>query len=59
MEDGFGHIIKKGVKHLEEAFLEMKFDSDNLYTISRKPKPAFFFRKYVLVSAASVEKGAF
>ena len=37
VEDGFGHVIKKGMKHLEGVFLEMKFDSDNLFEIPKKP----------------------
>ena len=36
-------IIKKGMKHLEGVFLERKFDSENLCTIPKKPKSAFFF----------------
>ena len=37
VEDGFGHFMKKGMKHLEGVFLKRRFDSDNLYTISKKP----------------------
>ena len=38
MEDGFGHVIKNGMKHLERVFLERKFDYQNLYTIPQKLK---------------------
>ena len=48
VEDGFGHLIKKQMKHLEELFLKRKFDPDNLYTTSKKPKSTFFFRESVL-----------
>ena len=37
VEDGFGHFIKKGMKHLEGMFLERKFDPNILYTIPKKP----------------------
>ena len=43
--NGFSHVIKKAsciVNDLEGVFLEMKFDPDNLYTISKKPKTGFF-----------------
>ena len=60
VEDGFSHVIKKGMKHLERVFLERKLDSDNLCTIPKKPKSAFFFRESdVLVSTAWVEKETF
>ena len=43
----------KGMKHPEGVFLERKFDSDNLYTVPKKPKSAFFFKEIgVPVSAA-------
>ena len=48
VEDGFGHLIKKEMKHLEGLFLKRKFDPDNLYTTSKKPKSTFFFRESVL-----------
>ena len=38
----FGHVMKKGMKHLKKVFLEKKFDSNNPYTIPKRPKPAFF-----------------
>ena len=38
---------RKGMKHLEGMFLERKFHSDSLYTISKKPKSAFVFRESV------------
>ena len=42
VEDGFGHVMKKGMKHLGKVFLEKKFDSNNPYRITKRPKPAFF-----------------
>ena len=42
VEDGFGHVMKKGMKHLEKVLLEKKFVSNNPYTIPKRPKPAFF-----------------
>ena len=39
---------QKRMKHLDGVFLEKKFDSDNLYTIPKKPKSAFFFRESVV-----------
>ena len=36
------------MKHLEGVFLERKFDSDNLYSISKKPKSAIFFSESVV-----------
>ena len=73
VEDGFGHIIKKAMKHLEGVFLERKYDSDNLYTIQKKPKSenlytiqkkpksAFFFRESVVFPSVHLEskKGHF
>ena len=35
---------QKGVKDIEGALLERKFDS-NLYTIPKKPKSTFFLRE--------------
>ena len=35
------------MKYLGEVFIERKFDSDNVYTVPKKPKSAFFFRKSV------------
>ena len=55
MEDGFGHVIKKGMKYLEEVLLERKFDSDNLYTIPKKPKSAFFLRDSEMFSSVQLE----
>ena len=43
VEDGFDHLIKKEMKHLEGLFLKRKFDPDNFYTTSKKPKSTFFF----------------
>ena len=37
------------MKHLEGVFLERKFDSDNLYTISKNPKSTFFLRESVMM----------
>ena len=61
VEDGFGHIIKKGMKHLEGVFLERNCDSDNLYTICKKPKSVFFFREIVMFPLVQLEskKGYF
>ena len=61
VEDGLGHLIKKGLKHLEGVFLERKFDSDNLYTVLKKPKSAFFFIESVVFASVQLElkKGHF
>ena len=50
VEDDFGQVIKKGMKHLEEVFSERKFDSDNVYTIPKKRNSAFFFLEKVWCS---------
>ena len=55
VEDGFGHVIKKGMKHLEGVFLEMKFDSDNLFEIPKKPSSAFFFRERLMFPSVQLE----
>ena len=59
--DGFRHVMSKGMKHLEGVFLESKFDSDNLYTIPKKPKSTFFFRENVVFLSEQLElkKGHF
>ena len=61
MEDDFTQFIKKGMKYHEEVFLERKFDSDNVYTISKKPKSTFFFRESVVLPSVQLEakKGDF
>ena len=61
MEDDFTQFIKKGMKHHEEVFLERKFDSNNVYTISKKPKSTFFFRESVVLPSVQLEakKGDF
>ena len=61
MEDGFGHITKKRMKHLEGLFLERKFDFDNLYTISKRPNSTFFFKESVMFPSVQLEskKGYF
>ena len=46
---------QKRMKHLEEVLLEKKFDSDNLYTIPKKPKSAFFFRESVVFPLVHLE----
>ena len=60
MLEGFNHDQKK-TKHLEGVFFEWKFDSDNLYTIPKKPKSAFFFREKVSFPSAQLlsKKGPF
>ena len=55
VDDGFRHVIKKEMKHLEEAFLERKFDSDNFYTRPKKPKFPFFFRESVVFPSVQLE----
>ena len=61
MEDDFSQVIKKEMKHLEKVFIERKFDSDNVYTIPKKPKSAFFFRESVVFPSVLPEskKGHF
>ena len=51
----------KGMKHPEGVFLERKFDSDNLYTIPKKPKSAFFCKEIVVFRSVQLElkKGHF
>ena len=46
---------QKRMKHLDGVFLEKKFDSDNLYTIPKKPKSAFFFRESVVFLSVQLE----
>ena len=55
VEDGFGYVIKKQMKHLEGVFLQRKFDSDNLYTIPKKIKSAFFFRESLVFPSLQLE----
>ena len=52
---------RKGIKHLEGVYLERKFHSDNLYTIPKKPKSAFYFRESVVFPSVQLElkKGRF
>ena len=61
VEDGFAHVIKKGMKHLEWVFLERKFDPDNLYVIHKKPKSVCFFSESVVFLSVQLEskKGHF
>ena len=61
VEDDFSQVMKKGMKNLEEVFLERKFDSVNGYTIPKKPKYAFFFRENVVFPSVPLElkKGHF
>ena len=49
------------MKHLERVFLERKFDSDNLCTIPKKPKSAFFIRESMVFPSMQHEskKGHF
>ena len=55
MEDGFAHVMKKGMEHLEGVFLERKFDSDNLYVIHKKSKSLCFFSKSVMFLSVQLE----
>ena len=48
VEDGFGHIIKKGTKHLEGVFLERKLNSYSLYTIPKKVQLAHLVSFFVI-----------
>ena len=52
---------RKGMKHLEGVILERKFHSDNLYTIPKKPKSAFYFRESVVFPSVQLKlkKGRF
>ena len=43
------------MKHLEGLFLERKLNSDNLYTIPKKPKSAFFFRESMVFPSVQLE----
>ena len=54
VQDVFGHAIKKRMKHLEGVFLERKFNSDNLYTVPKKPKSAFCFRESLVFSSVQL-----
>ena len=49
------------MKHLERVFLERNFDSDNLCTVPKKPKSAFFFRESAVFPSMQLEwkKGHF
>ena len=49
------------MKHLEGVFLERKFNSDNLCSILKKPKTAFFFIQSPVFPPMQVEskKGHF
>ena len=55
VEDGFRHVIKKEMKDLEGELLERKFDSDNVYTIPKKPKFPFFFKEGVVFPSVQLE----
>ena len=55
VEYGFGQVIKKGTKHFEGMFVERKFDSDNIYSISKKLKSAFFFKDSVVSPSVELE----
>ena len=52
---------QKQMKHLEGEFLGKTFNSDNPYTIPKKPKSAFFFRESVVFLSLQLElkKGQF
>ena len=55
VDDSFRHVIKKEMKHLEEAFLERKFDSDNVYAIPQKLKIPFFFSESAVFLSVQLE----
>ena len=56
VEDSFGQVIKKGMKHLEGVFLERKFDSQYL----RNQSLYFPLQKvWCSISAAWAENGTF
>ena len=59
--DNCGHVVKKGMQHLQRLLLERKFDSDNLYAKPKKSKSAFFFRESVVFISVLLElkKGHF
>ena len=44
IDDGFGHKVKKGMKHFEGIFLETRYDSDKQYVIPKRPRHVFFYR---------------
>ena len=52
---------QKRMKYIEGALLGRQYDCDNLYTITKKPKSAFFFRENVVFASVQLEskKGHF
>ena len=58
--DGYGYVVKKGVKHFEGLFFERKFDSDKVYTLNEK-KRAFFYKESVVFPSVQLKprKGDF
>ena len=54
MLEGINHD-HRWINHLDGMFLERKFDSDNLYTIPKKPKSAFFFRETVVFPSVQLD----
>ena len=52
---------QKRMKYIEGAFLRRQYDCDNLYTIAKKLKSAFFFRESVVFLPVQLEskKGHF
>ena len=49
------------MKHLGRVFLKRKYDSDEFYTIPKKPKSVFFFEESVVFWSVQheSEKGHF
>ena len=52
---GFGQVIKKRTKHFEGVFVERKFDSDNIHSVSKKLKSALFFKDSVVSPLVELE----
>ena len=55
VEDGIGHVVKKGMKYLKYVFLERSFNSDILYRKPKNNKSEFFFRESVVLLSMQLE----
>ena len=54
IDDGFGHVKRKGVSHYEGVFFEKKFDSNKQYYIPRKPRTAYFYKGSVILPSVQL-----
>ena len=55
VEDGFGEVVRKGIRHFKGIFLENRFDSDKQYVIPKKPRRAFLYRESVVLPSVELE----